>query len=275
MMSSSSSGMMSSSSSSDMMSSTTSGGMISSSGMMSSSSSGMMSSSSSTDMMSSTTSGTMASSSSGMMTSSSSSGMMMSSSSSGMISTSSTMSSSADATMMSSSTPSGTARSYEGAAVLGVTDATAFLSDTAAQNAVTAGIADIAGVSSSNVDTTFSAVVARRLYDDSRRLSGDQVQAGFTITLPATLSSSAQATAISSITSMTQSDFESTVQTKLADAGITAHNITVASFTVPTEASTTPAAIVGDAAASQGCQVRIGISLLMLSTMTIARLIKM
>jgi hypothetical protein len=177
--------------------------------------------------------------------------------------------------MMSSTSSAGTARHYEGAAVLGVTDATAFLSDTAAQNAVTAGIADLAGVNSSNVDTTFSAVVARRLYEDSRRLSSDQVQAGFTITLPATLSSSDQATAISSITSMTQSDFESTVQTKLADAGITAHNITVASFTVPTETSTTPAGSVGSAAASQGYQVRVGFSFLMLSMTAIARLIKM
>lgn len=173
----------------------------------------------------------------------------------------------------------GTEKQYSGEAILGVTNATAFLSDTPAQTAVNEGIAEHAGVATSHVDATFTEIVARRLYDESRRLQGDQVQVEFTITLPATLSSSDQAAAINSITSMTQSELQSTVQSKLAAANITAYNITVASFTAATEVTTSTSASTsagpsGDIT-SLGFQIRIGLPLLISCTLSFAWMLNM
>jgi hypothetical protein len=171
----------------------------------------------------------------------------------------------------------GTETQYSGEAILGVTNATAFLSDTPAQTAVNEGIAEHAGVATSHVDTTFTEFVARRLYDESRRLQDDQVQVEFTITLPATLSSSDQAAAINSIASMTQSELQSTVQSKLAAANITAYNITVASFTAATEVTTSTSVSMlpsGDTT-SLGFQIRIGIPFLILSILSFAWVLNM
>lgn len=172
----------------------------------------------------------------------------------------------------------GTEKQYSGEAILGVTNATAFLSDTPAQTAVSEGIAEHAGVATSHVDATFTEIVARRLYDESRRLQDDQVQVEFTITLPATLSSSDQAAALNSITSMTQSELQSTVQSKLAAANITAYNITVASFTAATEVTTstmsTSAGPSGDIT-NLGFQIRIGLPLLISCTLSFAWMLNM
>jgi hypothetical protein len=172
----------------------------------------------------------------------------------------------------------GTEKQYSGEAILGVTNATAFLSDTPAQTAVNEGIAEHAGRATSDVDTTFSQILARRLYEESRRLQGDQVHVAFTITLPATLSSNDQAAAINNITSMTQSELQSTVQSKLAAANITAYNITIVSFTAATEVTTSiTSSSVGPSAdvTSLGFQIRIGLPLLISCTLSFAWMLNM
>jgi hypothetical protein len=138
---------------------------------------------------------------------------------------------------------------YTGVAKLTVTNTSRFMADMAAQNVVKASIASHANVTVSQVDPcTFSVDGGRRLSEEasvedenvnSRQLqTTGTIRVDFTITLPATMSSSMQAAAMQGIGNMNAAALTSIITGALASANITGYNIAVQELTV-SQVSTT------------------------------------
>jgi len=155
-------------------------------------------------------------------------------------------------------TPQTVSVSYSGVVTLEATNVTRFLSDTLAQQAVCGAVASAADVSSTYVACEFSngsSSSSRRLSeeeeeeeeeekdeeededdeqdDNKRRLAGStSIRVDYTITLPATMTASDQATKSTSIEAMTVGGLNTLVKQKLADAGETEYVVTVTALTV-------------------------------------------
>jgi hypothetical protein len=115
---------------------------------------------------------------------------------------------------------------------------TAFVLDSVAREQVDVAIAgQIDGVEKEHVASSV-VCTSRRLSEFEaamRRLASNTATVSYTITLPATLSTAAHATALSHISAMTAANVQTTLSTGLAAAGLAAiYNVTVVQLGVAT-----------------------------------------
>jgi hypothetical protein len=151
-------------------------------------------------------------------------------------------SSSTSTTAAAAAQPAGQTAVITGNINMNVGNATAFLADSAAKQAVKDGLATAASISSDTIATTFSAG-SRRLLDEGeaslpllneetanlRRLSST-VTAAYTITLPASMSAAAQTANINNIKSLTVTALTNAISTQISNAGLS-YTVTVTTFT--------------------------------------------
>jgi len=126
-----------------------------------------------------------------------------------------------------------------GTAGMSVPDADAFLTDTVAQQAVSDGIADTAGVPTGYVAIQVAKV--RRLNDDhERRLAGTAVTITYTITIPVSVSSATASAASAKMAAVTPTQLTTKIAAKVTAAKGSSFVVSVTSKAVPAVAKMAP-----------------------------------
>jgi hypothetical protein len=143
--------------------------------------------------------------------------------------------------------PSGQTQTVTGSFTMTVDNVASFVNDTTAVTAVKNSIANQASISASVVAVQL--VQLRRLRESSsqekdslRRLTSGSARADYTITLPASLSSADQTTAINSISAMTTTGLTTELASQMTSLSLS-YSVTVTSVNVVVP-TTTPAATV-------------------------------